>query len=148
MDGGRVGVDTWRTRPKDLLRLKEEKVVVVAASGKELSVRAPSDATDLLGVTADPCQQCHATVPVEEIPLILIRPFDRVEVDVANFIADQELFRVDEGVRVAHRTAALCSGSEADVRDRCGLFAVETWITIQRAPKRDSAIATPDGEDG
>lgn len=86
-------------------------------------------------------------MPVEEVPLILIRPFDRVEVDVADFIADQKLLRVDEGVGVAHRTAALCSGSKADVRDRCGLLAVETWIGIQWAPERDPAIASPDGED-
>lgn len=135
-------------RPKDLLCLEKEQVVVVATSGEELAVRTPGNAADLLGMTGDPCQQCHAAVPVKEVTLILIRPFNRVEVDVADFIADQKLLCVHGTITVSYRAATLCGGPEANVGDRCRLFAVETWFRIRRAPKGDSAVATPDGEDG
>lgn len=56
VNSGIVGVNARRARPKDFLRLEKKEVVVVAARGKELSVGAPSNAADLLGVTADPGQ--------------------------------------------------------------------------------------------
>jgi len=135
-------------RPEYLLGLEQEQVVVVATSSEELAVGTPSNAADLLGVTADPRQQCHAAVPVEEVPLILVRPLDRVEVDVPHLVADQQFLCVHEGIGISYRTATLCGGPEANVGDRCGLLAVETWFGILWAPKRDPSIATPNGEDG
>jgi hypothetical protein len=76
VDNWRVSMGVWRARPQDSFRLEEEEDVVVTARGEELAVRTPSNAAYLLGVTADPRQQCHAAVPVKEVPLVLIRPFD------------------------------------------------------------------------
>lgn len=73
-------------------------------------------------------------MPVEKVSLILIRPFDRVEVDVANFIADQEHLNVDELQRISHGAAVLCTGSKANTGDGCGLLIVETCIGLKWTP--------------
>jgi hypothetical protein len=134
-------------RAKDLLGLEQEQVVVVATSGEEFAVRTTSNAADLLGVTADPRQQYHTAMPVKQISLILVRPLNRVKVDVPHLIANQELLRVHKGIGIPYRAAALCGGSEADIGDRCGLFTVEARFRILWAPECDPTIATPDGED-
>lgn len=87
-------------------------------------------------------------MPVKKVPLILVRPLNRVKVYVSHLIANQELLCVHESIAISYRTSTLCGRPEADVGNRCRLLAVETWFRIRWAPKRDSAIATPDGEDG
>ena len=89
-----------RRRAQNFLRVEKEELVVVAARGEVLPVRAPSDTTDLLRVAADASKQRHAAMPVEQIPLIVGWPLDRVVVDIAGFVSYEELFRGHRQSRV------------------------------------------------
>jgi hypothetical protein len=100
----------------------------------------------LLCVAGDPGKQCHASVPVEQVSLVLVGPFDRVEVDVADFIANEEFLRVHKNYRVAHGTASIGGGSKTNIRDWCGLLTVETWVGVQWTPECDPSVSTTNGE--
>jgi hypothetical protein len=80
--------------------------------------------------------------------LILVRPLNRVEIDIPHLISDQEFLCVDESIVIPDRAAALRDRSEADIGDWSGLLAVEPWFRILWAPECDPPIATPDGENG
>jgi hypothetical protein len=132
---------------EDLIGFEEQDVVVVAASGEEFSVGVPGDAADLLRVAGDAREECHASMPVEQIPLILVRPFDRVEVDVADFIANEEFLGVHEDHRVTNGAASVGGRSKTNIRDWRRLLTVEAWVGVERTPERDPSVSTTDGKD-
>ena len=72
-----------------LSNLKEADRIVVAARGEESVVGRPCEAADLLSVRGQTSKQSHGTVPVIEVALIVIRPLDGVNVDMASLVTDQ-----------------------------------------------------------
>ena len=58
------------------LRLEDEHLVVIAASCERLAICTPSKAADLLSMTAHASKKRHATMPAEEVSILLIWPLD------------------------------------------------------------------------
>ena len=80
-----VSVSSWM---QNFLAFEKEQLVVVATCSQKLAVRTPGDATDLLRMTSDSCQQCHASMPIKEVPLILRWPFDGIIINVTQFVSN------------------------------------------------------------
>lgn len=126
---------------------EEIKLIIVATRSKVLAISTLRYAADLLGVAADARKKGHATVPVEKITLVLIRPFDGIVVDEPLLVANQQLFRRDGRNGIADRWAAHSDRAEAEARDGRGLITVESRFAVERAPEGDAAVCATDGED-
>jgi hypothetical protein len=83
-------ISIWRLQ--QFLRAEDEHLIVITAYGEVFAISTPSQATNLLSVTAYPGKKCHAAMPIEKVAMRLIRPFDSVQVHIADLIADQEFF--------------------------------------------------------
>jgi hypothetical protein len=77
--------------------------------------------------------------------LILVRPFDRVKVNVPNFIADKKFFCIYKYHRVSYRAAAVGGRSKTNIRDWRRLLTVKTWVGIQWTPEGDPSISATNG---
>lgn len=86
-------------------------------------------------------------MPVEEIALIGVRPFDRIVVHTAELISDKQFLSRYHGDGIPQGRFLHAVWPEAHAGHRSWLLAIEPRLTIKRTPESDATTRASDSKD-